>query len=150
MIGLKSKPELKRSLYCLAHANGDLALICSPFEPIVLSSASELLRRLLLLLDGSQTVSELAAELVRQGSSCSETEVLEKLNELDSRLLLEDRCGEPEREKLCISLYYYEGLTLKEIGKVLGVGEPRVSQILSQTIIKLRSKMAEWEGTRNN
>jgi len=56
----------------------------------------------------------------------------------------------PERERLCISLYYYEGLTLKEIGKILGVGEPRVSQILSQTIIKLRSKMAEWEGTRNN
>jgi len=50
----------------------------------------------------------------------------------------------PDREKLCISLYYYEGLTLKEIGRVLGVGEPRVSQILSQTIIKLRSRMGSW------
>ena len=50
----------------------------------------------------------------------------------------------PDREKFCISLYYYEGLTLKEIGRVLGVGEPRVSQILSQTILKLRSKMNSW------
>ncbi len=55
----------------------------------------------------------------------------------------------PERERLCISLYYYEGLTLKEIGQILGVGEPRVSQILSQTIIKLRSKMIDWESSRN-
>ncbi|MCX6090958.1 MAG: FliA/WhiG family RNA polymerase sigma factor [Candidatus Atribacteria bacterium] len=51
----------------------------------------------------------------------------------------------PDREKLCIALYYYEGLTLKEIGKVLGVGEPRVSQILSQAVIRLRVKMVEWE-----
>ena len=50
----------------------------------------------------------------------------------------------PDREKFCISLYYYEGLTLKEIGRVLGVGEPRVSQILSQTILKLRSRMGSW------
>ena len=55
----------------------------------------------------------------------------------------------PERERLCISLYYYEGLTLREIGQILGVGEPRVSQILSQTIIKLRSKMVGWESSRN-
>jgi len=56
----------------------------------------------------------------------------------------------PERERLCISLYYYEGLTLREIGQILGVGEPRVSQILSQTILRLRSKMTTWEGSRNN
>ena len=56
----------------------------------------------------------------------------------------------PDRERLCISLYYYEGLTLKEIGQILGVGEPRVSQILSQTILKLRSKMNAWEGSRNH
>lgn len=56
----------------------------------------------------------------------------------------------PEREKLCISLYYYEGLTLKEIGRVLGVGEPRVSQILSQTILKLRSKMNSWGDQKKN
>ena len=54
----------------------------------------------------------------------------------------------PDRERLCISLYYYEGLTLKEIGQVLGVGEPRISQILSQTILKLRSKMDSWSGQK--
>ncbi len=45
----------------------------------------------------------------------------------------------PEKEKLVISLYYYEGLTLKEIGVVLSVTESRVSQIHSSAILKLRN-----------
>ncbi|MDK2896287.1 MAG: polymerase sigma factor FliA [Candidatus Atribacteria bacterium] len=49
----------------------------------------------------------------------------------------------PEREKLCITLYYYEGLTLKEIGAIIGVGESRVSQLLARAIVWLRSKIAE-------
>lgn len=52
----------------------------------------------------------------------------------------------PERERLILALYYFEGLTLKEIGKVLEVGESRVSQILARTITKLRVKLGEWEG----
>ena len=44
----------------------------------------------------------------------------------------------PDKEKLVVSLYYYNGLTLKEIGKVLGVTESRVSQLHSQAIIRLR------------
>lgn len=52
----------------------------------------------------------------------------------------------PERERLIIALYYFEGLTLKEIGKVLEIGESRVSQILARTITKLRVRLKEWEG----
>ncbi|MGQ9473003.1 MAG: sigma-70 family RNA polymerase sigma factor [Candidatus Caldatribacteriaceae bacterium] len=52
----------------------------------------------------------------------------------------------PERERLILALYYFEGLTLKEIGKVLEVGESRVSQILARTITKLRVRLREWEG----
>lgn len=52
----------------------------------------------------------------------------------------------PERERLVLTLYYFEGLTLKEIGKVLSIGESRVSQILARTIAKLRVKLEEWEG----
>ncbi len=52
----------------------------------------------------------------------------------------------PEREKLMLTLYYFEGLTLKEIGRVLGVGESRVSQILTRVLAKLRVKIEEWEG----
>ena len=47
----------------------------------------------------------------------------------------------PERERLVISLYYYENLNLKEIGAVLGVSESRVSQIHSSAISKLRSML---------
>jgi RNA polymerase sigma factor for flagellar operon FliA len=46
-----------------------------------------------------------------------------------------------EREQLVISLYYYDELTLKEIAKVLGLTESRISQIHSETIIKLRAKL---------
>jgi RNA polymerase sigma factor for flagellar operon FliA len=50
----------------------------------------------------------------------------------------------PERERLLMSLYYNDELNLKEIGEVLGVSESRVSQIHSQTVIRLRSKLRDW------
>jgi RNA polymerase sigma factor for flagellar operon FliA len=48
----------------------------------------------------------------------------------------------PEREKLVLSLYYDEGLTLAEIGSVLGVTESRVSQIHTKAVLQLRSRMS--------
>ncbi len=48
----------------------------------------------------------------------------------------------PEREKLVLSLYYDEGLTLAEIGEVLGVTESRVSQIHTKSVLHLRSRMS--------
>jgi RNA polymerase sigma factor for flagellar operon FliA len=47
----------------------------------------------------------------------------------------------PEKERLVISLYYLEELTMKETGKVLGITESRVSQIHSQAIMHLRAKL---------
>ena len=47
----------------------------------------------------------------------------------------------PEKERLVISLYYLEELTMKETGKVLGITESRVSQIHSQAILHLRAKL---------
>ena len=47
----------------------------------------------------------------------------------------------PEKEKLVISLYYLEELTMKEVGKVLSITESRVSQIHSQAIMHLRAKL---------
>jgi RNA polymerase sigma factor for flagellar operon FliA len=54
----------------------------------------------------------------------------------------------PEREKVVLTLYYYEGLTLAEIGQVLGVTESRVCQIHTKAILQLRSRLvaAEREG----
>ena len=47
----------------------------------------------------------------------------------------------PEREKLVIALYYYENLTLREIGEVLGVTESRISQLHTKAVLRLRSRM---------
>ncbi len=48
----------------------------------------------------------------------------------------------PERERLVIALYYYENLTLREIGEVLGVTESRVSQLHTKAVLGLRSRFA--------
>ena len=47
----------------------------------------------------------------------------------------------PEKEKMVITLYYYEELTLKEIAEIIGVSESRVSQIHSKILLNLRSKV---------
>ena len=47
----------------------------------------------------------------------------------------------PKREKIVIALYYYENLTLREIGEVLGVTESRVSQIHTKSVLQLRSRL---------
>jgi RNA polymerase sigma factor for flagellar operon FliA len=49
----------------------------------------------------------------------------------------------PERERLVITLYYYEGMTLSEIGDVLGVTESRICQIHTKSVMSLRNRMME-------
>ena len=61
---------------------------------------------------------------------------------------LKDRVAEaiarlPEREKLVVALYYYENLTLREIGEVLGVTESRVSQLHTKAVLRLRSRLVD-------
>lgn len=50
----------------------------------------------------------------------------------------------PEREALVLSLYYDEVMNLKEIGAILEVSESRVSQILSQAMLRLKAKLTHW------
>jgi RNA polymerase sigma factor for flagellar operon FliA len=47
----------------------------------------------------------------------------------------------PKKERLVVSLYYYDELTMKEIGKVLGVNESRVSQLHTKAMLRLRTKL---------
>jgi RNA polymerase sigma factor for flagellar operon FliA len=54
----------------------------------------------------------------------------------------------PERERQVLSLYYYEELTMKEAGLILGLGESRVSQIHSMAVIRLRARLAELSQKR--
>jgi len=56
--------------------------------------------------------------------------------------------GLPEKERQVLALYYFEELTMKEVGAVLGVGESRVSQIHSMAVIRLRARMAELTTVR--
>ncbi len=66
-------------------------------------------------------------------SALAETEMREALGESIARL--------PEREKLVVTLYYYEELTLREIGEVLGVTESRVSQLHTKAILRLKARL---------
>jgi RNA polymerase sigma factor FliA len=67
-------------------------------------------------------------------SALAQTELKEALGEAIARL--------PEREKLVVTLYYYEELTLREIGEVLGVTESRVSQLHTKAILRLKARLA--------
>ena len=49
-----------------------------------------------------------------------------------------------EKERKVIELYYYEELTLKEISKVLGVTESRISQLHTKALLKMRRKMGSY------
>jgi RNA polymerase sigma factor for flagellar operon FliA len=64
----------------------------------------------------------------------AQTELREALGESIARL--------PEREKLVVTLYYYEELTLREIGEVLGVTESRVSQLHTKAILRLKARLS--------
>jgi RNA polymerase sigma factor for flagellar operon FliA len=66
-------------------------------------------------------------------AALAETEMREALGESIARL--------PEREKLVVTLYYYEELTLREIGEVLGVTESRVSQLHTKAILRLKARL---------
>lgn len=63
------------------------------------------------------------------------------------QLLAESINSMSEREKTVLTLYYYEGLTLAEIGQVLGVTESRVCQIHTKSVLRLRSRMSAHEYT---
>jgi RNA polymerase sigma factor for flagellar operon FliA len=61
----------------------------------------------------------------------------------EMRHLLADSINSmPEREKIVLTLYYYEGLTLAEIGQVLSVTESRVCQIHTKAVLQLRARVA--------
>ena len=71
---------------------------------------------------------------VEPGGEIEKTELKELIGESIAAL--------PEREKLVITLYYYEELTLREIGEVLGVTESRVSQLHTKAILRLKARLA--------
>lgn len=84
-------------------------------------------------------------ETVQDTISDREEDIPENIIEEEEKLEILSKaiCNLREKEKLILSLYYYEDLNLKEIGKVLGVSESRVSQLHRKSIRNLRSKIKE-------
>jgi RNA polymerase sigma factor for flagellar operon FliA len=65
------------------------------------------------------------------------------LDETELREAMADAIASlPEREKIVITLYYYEELTLREIGEVLGVTESRVSQLHTKAVLRLKARLS--------
>ena len=61
---------------------------------------------------------------------------------METKHVISDTIGSlPEKERLVISLYYYEDLNMKEIGTILGITESRVCQIHTKAVMRLRSKL---------
>lgn len=75
-----------------------------------------------------------------EDQTCVDPEEQVTRNEM-KRLLAEAIDQLPERERLVITLYYYEELTLKEIGEVLSVSESRISQIHTKSMMQLRNAL---------
>jgi RNA polymerase sigma factor for flagellar operon FliA len=79
-------------------------------------------------------------ESIESPSSLNPDTIVEK--EEIKRLIIEAINELPEKEKKVLVLYYYEDLTLKEIGEVLEVTESRISQLHTKAILRLRSKLS--------
>ena len=106
-------------------------------------------------LDEARSVCILSNDDLPQGYSekHGRYEVLEKIDQNNPFSILDRREFKealknaidslPEKERLILSLYYYEELTLKEIGLVIELTESRVCQIHSQAILRLRSSLRE-------
>jgi RNA polymerase sigma factor for flagellar operon FliA len=69
-------------------------------------------------------------------------DVLARIEEEETRaLLLETLNALPEQERVVVALYYYEHMTLREIGLTLGISESRVSQVHSRAVVRLKSRV---------
>jgi len=109
-------------------------------------SLTDISRSSIAALDELWTISGSGGDQVALIDTIEDTEGPEPqaaLDETETReALAESIAALPEREKIVITLYYYEELTLREIGDVLGVTESRVSQLHTKAILRLRSRLS--------
>jgi RNA polymerase sigma factor for flagellar operon FliA len=103
----------------------------------------------LLSIDESQTFSNVDKKsILNILEGCKLNNPFNQLNIKSVKDLVTQAIEElPERQRLVLSLYYYEDLNLKEIGKVLRVTESRVSQLHAQAVSRLRNKLAQNLGS---
>jgi RNA polymerase sigma factor for flagellar operon FliA len=96
-------------------------------------------------LDELWTVSDASGDQVSLLDTLQDPDALDPAQVMDATDM-KDRVADaisrlPEREKLVVALYYYENLTLREIGEVLGVTESRISQLHTKAVLRLKSRL---------
>ena len=93
----------------------------------------------------NDTVYEDGDQAIRLGDVIEDTDSFGPYSDLErkevKRILVGGINSLPEREKLVLALYYYEELTLKEIGEVMQISESRVCQIHTEAMLRLRGKL---------
>ena len=108
-------------------------------------SLSEISRSSIAALDELWTISGTSGDQVALIDTIEDTEAPDpqgSLSQTELREAIADAIARlPEREKLVVTLYYYEELTLREIGEVLGVTESRVSQLHTKAILRLKARL---------
>ena len=90
--------------------------------------------------DGEEGHSGGLAEVIEDPNT--EDALTEIEREQMSNLLVDVISDLTEQEKLVLALYYYEEMTLKEIGQTLDISESRVSQIHTKAVVRLRSRLS--------
>jgi RNA polymerase sigma factor FliA len=96
---------------------------------------------------GQGPASEDKSSLLEALLTRQDQDPLEMLNLQDLKKALTLAIAElPEKERLVLSLYYFEELTMKEVGKVLNLTESRISQLHTQAVLRLRGKLKGYFG----
>jgi RNA polymerase sigma factor for flagellar operon FliA len=137
---VKLEHELQR-----APSEGELAAKLGIDEEELRSSLLEIANSSVYALDELWTVSDSSGDKVSLLDTISDPRADDPQESLDSSEI-KDRLTEaiaslPEREQLVVALYYYENLTLREIGEVLGVTESRVSQLHTKAVMRLKTHL---------
>jgi RNA polymerase sigma factor for flagellar operon FliA len=132
---LRRSPEDREVATELGMSEDELASILSQISFVGIVALDELLSASADR-SGGATVGDTIADRTNNPVEAFESE--------EMRHVLADAINRmPDRERLVLTLYYYEGLTLAEIGSVLGVTESRVCQIHTKAIFQLRGRLSE-------
>jgi RNA polymerase sigma factor for flagellar operon FliA len=138
----KLEHELQR-----APTEAELAVKVGLTEEELQTSLLEIANSSIYALDELWTISDSSGDSVSLLDTISDPRADDPQESLASSeikdRLTEAIAGLPEREQLVVALYYYESLTLREIGEVLGVTESRVSQLHTKAVMRLKSSLQE-------
>jgi RNA polymerase sigma factor for flagellar operon FliA len=138
----KLEHELQR-----APSEAELAAKLNLTEEELQSALLEIANSSVYALDELWTVSDSSGDQVSLLDTIADESAADPQEALASTevkdLLTEAISSLPEREQLVVALYYYENLTLREIGEVLGVTESRVSQLHTKAVMRLKSSLQQ-------